>query len=341
MKPTNSFPRALLVSTLIAWLFVSCTAAPATPTQPPLQPVTLQLQWVTQAQFAGYYVALDKGWYREEGLDVTIKPGGPNIIAADAVSSGVADFGTSLLADIIVAIQNGKSLVSISQVQQSNGLLLVAWKSSGIATPHDFTDKKVGVWLGGWEAQFNALVAKENIAPDSYELVAQGFSMDPFLAHELDVASAMIYNEFQVVLESGVSADELNIIDYADYGLAFPGDVLFTSTDTAKNQPDLCVRMVRASLRGWQYAIDHPDEAAEIVIRYDQSKTITLEHQVAMMNEIARLVQVSVRQLGFTDRTDVRRTVDTLFSYGVLTSSVNPDDVFTNSFWEQAQSGLK
>jgi NitT/TauT family transport system substrate-binding protein len=320
-----------------ATLMVACGPEP-TPTEPPKEAVSLQLQWVTQAQFAGYYVALDKGWYDEAGIDLTIHAGGPDLVSADLVAAGVHDFGTSLLADLMVAVKDGKPVVSIAQVQQTNGLLLLAHKSSGIEGPADFAGNRVGVWLGGWEAQFNALMAREGLTAQDFTLVSQGFSMDPFLDGSLDVASAMIYNEYHVVLESGVPAEDLNIIDYADYGLDFPGDVLFTSRRLAEESPELCMRMLRASLRGWEYAVEHPEEAVQIVLKYDESGIQTEAHQRSMMEEIAKLVSLPLRPIGFTDRDDVRRTIETLVSYGVLSQGIQPEEVFTNDFWEQARA---
>ncbi len=330
--------RLCSISLITAVVILGCSTKAPEPNTHPLESVSLQLQWVTQAQFAGYYVALDKGWYREEGIDLTIIPGGPDLIPAELVSTGTRDFGTTLLADLSVAIQRGRPITSIGQIQQKNGLILIADKSSGIENPQDFIGHSVGVWLGSWEAQFNALMAREGIAPEDFELVSQGWSMDPFLKGELDVASAMIYNEYHVVLENGVNPAELNIIDYADYGMDFPGDVLFTSRQTAEQRPDLCVRMVRASLKGWQYAIDHPDEAADIVLKYDESGIQTREHQISMMDEISKLVAVSGHPVGHTDRAAVKRMVDTLLHYGVLSEAVRPEDVFTNDFWEQSLS---
>jgi NitT/TauT family transport system substrate-binding protein len=350
-RTSRSFPRKrvsvrsnrfLPLFTFLICLGLMAACGPqAVPTEPAVESVSLQLQWVTQAQFAGYYVALDKGWYADEGIDLTISPGGPDLVPADLVIAGTHDFGTSLLADLIVAVEGGKPIASIAQIQQTNGLLLLAHKSSGITQPADFVGKRVGVWLGGWETQFNALVAREGIQPDEYELVSQGFSMEPFLAGSLDVASAMIYNEYHVVLENGVKTEDLNVIDYADYGLDFPGDVLFTSRRLMQEQPDLCTRMLRASLKGWQYAVEHPEEAADIVLKYDESGVQTREHQLSMMEEIGKLVVLPVRPIGFTDRDDVRRTIDTLLSYGVLAGSVQPEDVFTNEYWEQARTGTQ
>lgn len=329
--------RSICMTILVAILLTACGGKGPAAQQDTPTPVTLNLQWVTQAQFAGYYVALDKGWYLEEGIELTIRPGGPDISSINSVRTGTAQFGTSLLADIIVANEKTNDLVSIAQIQQSNGLLLIAKKESGIQQPKDFVGKKVGVWLGNWEAQFDALIAKESIGANDFTLVSQGFSMDSFINGELDVASAMIYNEYYSVLESGISADDITVINYADYGLDFPGDVLFTSAKITQENPDLCARMVRASLRGWQYAIENPEEAVDIVLKYDRSGVQTREHQLAMMREISKLVQVGIRPIGYTDRADVRRTIDTLFTYQVLTTTFDPDKIFTNDFWEQAQ----
>jgi len=335
MKNRSRYPLLLGMVMCIA-LVLACGPEPA-PTEPPMEAVSLQLQWITQAQFAGYYVAQDKGWYAEEGIDLTINPGGPDLVPLDLVMSGTHDFGTVLLADLIVAVQDGKPLVSIAQVQQRNGLLLLAHRASGITGPADFAGKRVGVWLGGWEAQFDALMAREGLTTQDFELVSQGFSMEPFLDGSLDVASAMIYNEYHVVLESGLLARDLEVIDYADYGLDFPGDVLFTSRRLVEEKPELCVRMLRASLRGWEYAVQNPEEAADIVLKYDESGVQTRDHQLSMMEEIAKLVSLPLRPIGFTDRDDVRRTIDTLLSYDVLSGAVQPEDVFTNELWEQAR----
>ncbi len=338
MKGKLQLPVSIITSiVLIASTVTACTGQ-KTPTTPPLDSVTLQLQWVTQAQFAGYYVALDKGWYRDEGIDLTIIPGGPDLTPVDLVSSGTRDFATALLADLASNVQAGKPVIGIAQIQQRNGLLLIAKKESGIVGPKDFAGKKVGVWLGSWEAQFDALIAQQGISLQDFTLVSQGYSMDTFINGELDVASAMIYNEYYAVLESGIDPQAITIIDYADFGLDFPGDTLFTSQKMIEDKPDLCTRMVRASLKGWQYAIEHPEEAADIVLKYDKTGVQTRPHQVSMMTEIAKLVLVEGRQLGRSDDTALQRTIDTLVQYGVLQGAVQANEIMTNEYWDKAQS---
>ncbi len=326
---------------LILALLVACTASPTPPSTPGKRLVVLQLQWITQAQFAGYYVALDKGWYAEEGLEVKILPGGPDIIPVERVSSGTAQFATTLLADLAVAVSQDKPLVSLAQIQQRNGLVLLAHRASGIQSPADFRGKRVGVWLGSWEAQFDALMAQAGLTTQDFTLVNQGFSMDAFIRGDLDVASAMRYNEYHGVLEKGIAADDLVIIDYQDYGLGFPGDTLFTSRKLLEQDPDLCRRMVRASLRGWAYALAHPDEAVDIVMRYDQTGTLEREHQKVMMQEIARLVSVPERPLGYTAPEDVAQVVQTLRQFGVLSVPLDPALVYTNAIWEQVKDQIQ
>ena len=305
---------------------------------PKLDQVSLQLQWVTQTQFAGYYVASEKGWYRDEGIELVIKPGGPDIVPVDVVGSGAAEFGTTLLADLTVAIHAGKPVISIGQIQQRNGLILVSRKSSEIRHPKDFSQKRVGVWLGSWEVQFNALLAREKVDPHQVKLISQGWSMNPFIKGELDVASAMVYNEYQAILAAGIPPDQLNIIDYSDFDLAFPGDVLFTSKQLVDSNPDLCLRMLRASLRGWEHALAHPQEAVEIVLKHDQSRIQKKDHQQAMMAEITSLVQGADQGIGDLDETTLNRMVRLLRQYGIINSSLNPSDIFNRQFVDQIQN---
>jgi NitT/TauT family transport system substrate-binding protein len=299
--------------------------------------VSLQLQWVAQSQFAGYYVALDKGWYKDEGIDLTIVPGGPDLSAVELVSAGTRDFGTAILPDLAVAVQNQKPVIGIAQIQQQNGLLLLTKASSGINGPKDFEGKNIGLWLGSFEAQFNAMMSQQGMPPEAYNVVSQGFSMDDFLNGRLDVASAMIYNEYYVVLESGTKPEDLTVIDYADYGLGFPGDTLFTSKTTAAEKPDLCLRMVRATLKGWEYAVAHPQEAVDIVLKYDESDTQDREHQLSMMNEIAKLVSVGGGQVGRSDDAVLLRTISTLRQFKILKSDLPAAEVMTNVFVDRAR----
>lgn len=327
-----------LATLLLASFLNSCSDEPKAPAKPSLQPVSLQLEWVTQSEFSSYYVALEKGWYREEGIDLTIKPGGPDVISADLVAAGVSEFGTAGLDDLTKAIDAGRKVVSISQIQQSNGLLLISRKSSGIQNPRDLAGKRVGVWFGSGEGKFNALMAREGVPLQDIKLVSQGWSMDPFLKGDLDVASAMSYNEYNVVLESGVKPEELNVINFADYGLDFPGHCIFTSRKLLAENPDLCVRMLRASLKGWRYVLEHPEEAVDTILKYDKSGVQKREHQLMMMQEVINLVRGHGQPLGKTDEGAVARMAETLNQSGIITKILKPEDIYTSDIWEKASS---
>lgn len=324
---------ALITLTTLA----ACSKQPKAVKKPSLRPVSLQLEWVTQAEFAGYYVALGKGWYRDEGIDLTIKPGGPDLNSAELVADGASDFGTATLVDLSTAIDKYRQLVCISQIQRTNRLLLISRKSSGIKKPKDLVGKKVGIWFGGWEAQFDALMAKEGIPLKDINLVSQGWSMDPFLKGDLDVASAMSYNEYQVVLEHGIKPEDLNVIDFADYSMGFPGHSIFTTRKLVSKDPDICVRMLRASLKGWQYAIDHPKEAVDIVMKYDKSGVQKLEHQLVMMREVIKLIKDDEHPLGQIDGPGIVQMLATFKQSGILSRSLKPEDIYTNDIWEKTR----
>lgn len=325
--------RRVVISGIIGFLLLGCPLSNDeffTMKDSDPEKVSLQLQWIPQAQFAGYYVALEKGWYREEGLDVSIYSGGPDVSALELVSAGKRDFGIAVLPDLIVAVEQGKSVISISQIQQNSGLQLITRKNSGIAGPKDFVGKKIGVWLGSREVQFRTLMAQQHIPLKRLEIISQGWNMQPFIDGLLDVASSMSYNEYYSLMEAGVKESDLNVIDYSDYNLDFPGDVLFTSKKMIKNSPDICSKMVRATLRGWRYAIDHQIEAVDIILRYGNSKVLKRGHQRKMMIEIARLVED--RQFGKIDHSKLVRLINRLRRYNILKKPLRPNDIFTSDF---------
>ncbi|MEM8980611.1 MAG: ABC transporter substrate-binding protein [Pseudomonadota bacterium] len=281
--------------------------------------VTLQLQWVTQAQFAGYYVALDKGFYEEEGLDVTILPGGPDIAPPQVLAGGGADVMLNWMPSALAAREKGLPVVNIAQPFKSSGLMLTCWKDTGITSVQDFKGKTIGVWFFGNEYPFLSWMSQAGIPTDGGDdgvtVLKQGFNVDPLLQRQADCISTMTYNEFGQVLDAGVSEDELVTFKYEDQGVATLEDGIYALEENLADPvfKDKMVRFVRASMKGWAYAGANPEEAAGIVLDNDETGAQTEAHQIRMMGEIAKLTAGSD---GSLDEADYKRTVATLLAGG-------------------------
>ncbi len=302
--------------------------------------VTLQLKWVTQAQFAGYYVALDKGYYDDEGLDVTINPGGPDIAPPQIISGGGADVIIDWMPSALASRERGLPLVNIAQPFKSSGMMLSCRKDSGIASPSDFPGHTLGVWFFGNEYPFLSWMSQLGIPTDGSDggvtVLKQGFSVDPLLQGQADCVSTMTYNEYWQLIDAGLSADELITFKYEDHGVATLEDGLYVLEESLSDPDfvDRMVRFVRASMRGWKYAEDNPDEAAEIVLDNDATGAQTELHQKRMMGEIAKLTAGSD---GSLDPADYERTVQTLLAGGsdpVITAA--PEGAWSHAITDQA-----
>ncbi len=281
--------------------------------------VTLQLKWVTQAQFAGYYVAKDKGFYKEENLDVEIKPGGPDIAPAQVLAGGGADVVLDWMPSALATREKGVPLVNIAQPFKSSGMMLTCRKDSGITKPADFKGKTLGVWFFGNEYPFLSWMSKLGIktdgSADGVKVLKQGFNVDPILQKQADCVSTMTYNEYWQIIDAGIAADDLVVFKYEDQGVATLEDGIYVLEDKLKDASfqDKMVRFVRASMKGWKYAETNPDEAADIVLENDASGAQTEKHQKRMMGEIAKLTAGSN---GALVEADYKRTVQTLLSAG-------------------------
>ncbi len=302
--------------------------------------VRLQLQWVTQAQFAGYYVALDKGYYTAENLDVTILPGGPDIAPPQVLAGGGADAMLNWMPSALAAREKGLPVVNIAQPFKSSGLMLTCWKDTGIKSPADFKGKTIGVWFFGNEYPFLSWMSQEGISTDGgsdgVTVLRQGFNVDPLLQRQADCISTMTYNEYGQVLDAGVSEDELVTFKYENQGVATLEDGIYVLEDNLKNPAfaEKMVRFVRASMKGWKYAEANPQEAASIVLDNDESGATSEAHQVRMMSEIAKLTAGSD---GSLDPADYERTVATLMAGGsdpVITKK--PEGAWTHAITDAA-----
>jgi NitT/TauT family transport system substrate-binding protein len=281
--------------------------------------VTIQLKWVTQAQFAGYYVAKDKGFYKDANLDVTIKPGGPDIAPEQVLAAGGADVVVDWMPAALAVREKGVPLVNITQTFQRSGLMLTCAKSSGIKTPADFPGHTLGVWYFGNEYPFLAWMAKLNIptdgSPKGVSVVKQGFNVDPLIQKQAACISTMTYNEYWQVIDAGFKPDDLIVFKYEDEKVATLEDGLYANGDKLKDPKfvDKLARFVAASDRGWAWAVKNPDAAAKIVLDNDATGAQTEKHQKRMMGEIAKLVDIQ-KPLGYLDPAAYEQTVNVLLS---------------------------
>lgn len=303
--------------------------------------LTLQLKWVTQAQFAGYYVAKDKGFYDEEGLNVTIKPGGPDIAPTQVLAGGGADVVVEWMPAALAAREKGLPLVNIAQPFKSSGMMLTCLKESGISDPQtDFAGKTLGVWFAGNEYPFLSWMSTLGLSTeggqDGVTVLKQGFNVDPLLQKQAACISTMTYNEYWQIIDAGIPAEELVTFKYSDQDVATLEDGLYT-LDSTLEDPDkvtALVRFVRASMKGWKYAEENPEEAAEIVLENDETGAQTIEHQTRMMSEVAKLTAGAD---GTLDEADYQRTVDILMAGGSdPVISAAPEGAFSHVITDRA-----
>ncbi len=309
----------------------STTAAPQATTAATggqLTPVKFQLQWVVQSQFAGYYAAKDLGYYKDEGLDVTILVGGPDIAPQTVLANGGADLAESWLPKALAENEQGVKLVNIAQVFQRSGTLEISWKDAGITQPSDWKGKKVASWLLGNEPEVFAAMRKAGIDPNNQSdvtIVKQPFDMSLLLNRQVDAAQAMVYNEYAQVLESKnpktgqlYQPSDLNIIDFNKVGTAMLQDGVFARADwlnDPKNQ-DVATRFLRASFKGWVYCRDNFDACVNIVLK--NGPTLGKGHMAWMLNEINALIWPSPLGIGIMDPNLYNQTVTIAKTYQII-----------------------
>lgn len=305
--------------------------------------LTLQLKWVTQAQFAGYYVAKDKGFYKDADLDITIKPGGPDVAPSQVIAGGGADVVIDWMPAALATREKGVPLVNISQVFAKSGMMLTCRKDMGVETANDFKGKTLGVWFFGNEYPFlswmDTLGFSTSGANPDIKVLKQGFNVDPILQKQAACVSTMTYNEYWQVLDAGLTPAELTVFKYEEQGVATLEDGLYVMEDSLKDDAmvDKLARFVAASLKGWEYAVANPDEAADIVLENDATGAQTEKHQRRMMREIAKLVGTD--KVGRLDEAAYQRTVDILMSgKSDVVIAKKPEGAYTQMIWERAQN---
>ncbi|KQR94313.1 ABC transporter substrate-binding protein, partial [Microbacterium sp. Leaf351] len=318
-------------------------------------PVTLQLQWVPQAQFAGYYAAVAQGFYEKEGLDVTIKEAGTDTVPIDVLASGDADFAISWVPKVLGSIEKGTNVTDIAQIFERSGTTQISFKDKGITTPADLKGKKVGSWGYGNEWELFAGMQKAGIdTTKDITLVQQAFDMNGFLSGDIDAAQAMTYNEYAQVLETINPAtgklyqpSDLNVINWNDYGTAMLQDAIWADTAKLSSDPayaDTAVKFIKASIEGWIYARDNPQQAADIVTQ--AGSTLGTSHQLWMTNEVNKLIWPSTSGIGIINKNQWDQTVGIALNTKNETGSTiitkdPPSTAYSNEYVQKALDELK
>jgi NitT/TauT family transport system substrate-binding protein len=302
--------------------------------------VTLQLKWVTQAQFAGYYVAKDKGFYKDENLDVTIKPGGPDIAPEQVLAGGGADVVVDWMPGALAAREKGAAMVNIAQPFKRSGMEMTCRAETGVKTPADLKGRTLGVWFSGNEYPFLNWMAKLHFptdgSPSGVKVLKQNFNVDPLLQKQADCISTMTYNEYWQVIDAGYKPEQLVVFKYEDQGVATLEDGLYVMEDRLKDPAfvDKMARFVKASMKGWEYARAHPEESVKVVLDNDTTGAQTEHHQAQMLSEINKLTQGSDGRL---DKAEYERTVKTLLTGGSdPVISKEPTGAYTTAVTDKA-----
>ncbi|MHB8627992.1 MAG: ABC transporter substrate-binding protein [Aggregatilineales bacterium] len=321
--------RIVLCLFLVAAL-LAIAAGPSAQAQG-LTKVRLQLKWVAQAQFAGYFAAVAKGYYKDQGLDVELKLGGPDIVPEQVVAAGGAEFGIDWVPSLLNSREQGASLVDIGQVFARSGMREVSFKTKNINGVPDLKGKNVGVWLGGNEFELFAALVKNGMDPNNpgdVSIVKQPFDMTLLLSGQVDAAAAMTYNEYAQVLEAinqatgkQYTAADLNLIDFNQAGTAMLEDNIFATSDwlAKSGSEDLAVKFLAASFKGWAYCRDNAVDCANIVV--SQGTALGKGHQIWQMNEINKLIWPNTTGIGVMDPAAFKQTADISLKYKVISKA--------------------
>ena len=320
-----------------------------------LTKVKLQLQWVNQAQFAGYIVAKEKGFYKDEGLDVSLLEAAPTTVPQDVLSKGDADFAIAWVPKALASREKGAKITDVAQVFQRSGTTQVSFKDKNISTAADLKGKKVGNWGYGNEYELFAGMTKAGLDPaKDVTLAQQAFNMQSLLDGSIDAAQAMKYNEYAQVLEAKnpktgklYTPDDFNVIDWNTEGTAMLQDAIWA--DSTKLASDTTyqattVKLLTASFKGWIYCSTHAEECRDIVVK--SGSKLGASHQLWQMNEVNKLIWPSPNGIGMMDKTAYDQTVtiakSTKNDKGATVLSKDPDSgAYTTQYTEQALAKLK
>ncbi|MDR1272652.1 MAG: ABC transporter substrate-binding protein [Clostridiales Family XIII bacterium] len=330
-----------LALAMTAALLASCAAKEEKPAGEgqTLDKITVQTLWVPQGQFAGLYIADARDYYEEEGIDIEILPGGTDVTPADQVENDVAQVGVLFYSSLLTYQEGGYDFINVFQNFQGSPQYLVAKKDTGIATGADLKGKKIGTWGAQWQVEFAALLGKYDLGDSDVTWVQQDYTMDQFINDEIDAASAMAYNEWLIANDEGWDESNTNIIDLNKEGTAMLEDCLFVKRDWAEANEDLLVRFLRATKKGWDYAIQNPEESGKLI--FETGNSATEEHQIKMTEICGSYVQpegATAGDIGKIDEAKAQQTIDFAKKYGLIKGDIALENSIDVSYWEKASS---
>lgn len=357
LRSRNARKRGALVAALALVLTAALAACGSDDDEPAAagEPtkVKLQLQWVAQAQFAGYYAAVAQGFYEDEGLDVSIEEGGPDIVPIDALTAGDVDYAISWVPKVLGSIEAGAGVTDVAQIFERSATTQISFKDKGITSPADLKGKKVGSWGYGNEWELFAGLQKDSVGVKDIKLVQQAFDMNGFLAGDIDAAQAMTYNEYAQVLESEnpktgelFKPEDLNVINWNDVGTAMLQDAIWAPSDKLKDAAfaEQTVKFIKASIKGWIYVRDNPEASAQLVTT--AGSQLGESHQLWMTNEINKLIWPSTGGIGVIDPDAWKQTVDIAMGTKneqnkTIISKEPPASAYSNEYVEKALAELE
>ncbi|GAB3824630.1 ABC transporter substrate-binding protein [Dactylosporangium cerinum] len=351
--------RSLIVGTAITGLLLTGCGTADTPTTTTtgaggVTTVKLQLQWFFQAQFAGYIAAVDKGFYKEQGLDVQLIEGGVDIVPQTVLATGKADYAVAWVPKALASREQGAGITDVGQIFARSGTYQVAFASSGIKSPADFKGKKVGNWGFGNEFELFAGMTKAGLDPGKdVTLVQQQFDMQALLKKEIDVAQAMSYNEYAQLLEATNPAtgalykpEDFSIIDWKTVGSSMLQDAVWANTQKLNDKAyqDQTVKFLTATIKGWAYCRDKPEECRDMVVA--KGSKLGKSHQLWQMNEVNKLVWPAGQGIGLIDEAAWSQTVDismtTKNQVGDTVLKKKPEGLaYTNDYMQKAIAAAK
>lgn len=294
-----------------------------------LKKISFVPHWVPQAQFAGYYVAKDLGIYEKHGIDLTILTGGPKVSSSLLLQNGKVDFALLWLSNAIQLKAGNTKIVNIAQIVNRSALMLVSKKSSGIKTPQDMNGKKIGIWGGDFQIQPMAFFKKYKL---DVKTIMQGNSINLFFFDGIDVTTAMWYNEYHTIINSGFNKDELNTFFFADHGLNFPEEGIYCSEKFLQENPEICKSFVLATLEGWKYSFEHPEEAITIIMKHIKKENLPVNkaHQRWMLDRMKDLIFPQHKMNGFEKlaKENYLLVSNKLKEGGLITKTPGYDDLY-------------